>query len=163
MFWLVAPGGPEGEASTLEDIEIESPDAPSTTSRMLHFLYTGELLPATADQLLQVQGVGKGSGVHLDGRVWAGVDGCVFGLQFPRTHKHPVCRVEVCVSVVVCWCPSLQDLVTSDRFGMSSMKTMCENTLPVTVDNCARLLELSDLLSAPRLREVSVTCWGWAG
>ena len=37
---------------------------------------------------------------------------------------------------------------------MSSMKTMCENTLPVTVDNCARLLELSDLLSAPRLREV---------
>ena len=62
-------------------------------------------------------------------------------------------RVYVCVRVRAMSCP-WQDLVTSDRFGMSSMKTMCENTLPVTVDNCARLLELSDLLSAPRLREV---------
>ena len=49
---------------------------------------------------------------------------------------------------------AVQDLVSADRFGMSVMKMMCENTVPITIDNCARLLELSDLLSAPRLREV---------
>ena len=52
MCWATA--GTEGEAGPTEEVEIESPDPPVTTSRMLHFLYTGELLPASADQLLQV-------------------------------------------------------------------------------------------------------------
>ena len=56
-------------------------------------------------------------------------------------------------------CYFVQDLVSADRFGMSVMKMFCENAIPVTVDNCARLLELSDLLAAPRLREVLLLPW----
>jgi hypothetical protein len=44
--------------------------------------------------------------------------------------------------------------VAADRYGIVKMKLLCENALQVTTENAARLLELGDLLSASRLREV---------
>ena len=58
----------------------------------------------------------------------------------------------------------LQDLVAADRFGIVHLKSLCENAAQLNVTNAARLFELGDLLSARRLREVSVgacaSLWG---
>ena len=108
-FRALLMGGMQGgdgartdDSAPPEPVEIDAPDAPITLARLLHYLYTGVVSPATTDQFLQ-------------------------------------------------------DLVAADRFGIDHLKALCESCIALSVDNAPRVLELADLVSAPRLREAALT------
>jgi alpha-tubulin suppressor-like RCC1 family protein len=50
----------------------------------------------------------------------------------------------------------MEDMVAADRYGLLRMKLLCENMITVTTDNCAQILELSDLVQTPRLKELAL-------
>jgi hypothetical protein len=50
----------------------------------------------------------------------------------------------------------MEDMVAADRYGLVRMKLLCENMITVTTDNCAQILELSDMVQTPRLKELAL-------
>lgn len=47
----------------------------------------------------------------------------------------------------------LQDLLLADRYSLQRMKSACESCIGLTYRNACKVLEIADLVSAPRLRE----------
>lgn len=144
-------------SNRFEPLEVEVPDSAMTLARMLFFCYAGWLAPLPRDP------------------VEANTDGLIPGIPIVYERAPPSTTDAgdegaddiagggnddaAAPSVPPTWTPSRQlllDLVAADRYGLDSMRCMIESCIDVEPAAASRVLELTHLIAAPRLREAAM-------